>query len=532
MILEQIIRQVLLEAESGVLKLASKKQFAKAMAAGAKFAYAVKTKGTSDPQKIKMLVVNMSGFSSPVPGTVTSDEAQESAKTLTYVGPGGPYANKKYIYVMSQPESDKRQLINVWIMPKPAEFSRVFGTDEPAAKKSGEKEKSLQAVTVVKSSYNIGDARLLTVKEYNVIAQQVGVKQLQIESEKDLDTATIRPKQVNYPYQWETQGETIDVYTIPEELNKNTKDTYVYIQGRSKKWLQYPKLRFETFLSGDPAYPEFQKLTPDAMRITVEEKEDLLDELKFNNDISTGKETPLSPEGKAIRDWNKQKDKLDKEFKKINDKFWPTISPLQNRLEQLKLTGPEKDLEKVQKEYDDEIASADGRAWLKAKQAVDNHEKTRPESEFEKAKRQTTDAEKLKQTAIDTKAIEDAKLKAAREDKYTDADIIAATKKSSATGAEPNDITKWFQELILYKLKTQPNLIMYLKNSSTGDKYTPYELAQPQYGNWGDRSKELTIDIKKLFKKQFSTINGLVTDTYIKLIKLLDTMSIPAPKQK
>ncbi len=235
MILEQIIRQVLLEAESGVLKLASKKQFAKAMAAGAKFAYAVKTKGTSDPQKIKMLVVNMSGFSSPVPGTVTSDEAQESAKTLTYVGPGGPYANKKYIYVMSQPESDKRQLINVWIMPKPAEFSRVFGTDEPAAKKSGEKEKSLQAVTVVKSSYNIGDARLLTVKEYNVIAQQVGVKQLQIESEKDLDTATIRPKQVNYPYQWETQGETIDVYTIPEELNKNTKDTYVYIQGRANR---------------------------------------------------------------------------------------------------------------------------------------------------------------------------------------------------------------------------------------------------------------------------------------------------------
>jgi len=520
-ILEQIIRQVLLEAESSILKFASKKQFAKATAAGAKFAYAVKIKGTSDPQKIKKLVVAVSGYSSPPAGTTTSDEAAESAKTFTYVGPGGPYSNKKYIYVMSQPEPDKRQLINIWIMPNPVEFRQVFGTDEPIAKKSGEKEKSLQTVTVVKSSYNIGDSRLLTVKEYNVIAQQVGVKQLQIESEKDLDTTAIRPKQVEYPYEWKTQGETIDVYTIPEELNKNTKDTFVYMQSRSKKWLQYPKLRFETYLSGDPAYPEFEKLTPDDMRTTVEDKEALLDELKFSNDVSKGKETPLSPEQKVIRDWNKQKDKLDKEFKKINDKFWPTIGPLQQRIKDLELTGPPEDLEKIQKEYNDAIESADGQAWIKAKQAVDDHEKNRPESETEKAKRLTQiqpqhDAKKINQIAL-----QNDKDKAEREDKYTDAEIIAATKTS-----EYSDVTKWFQELMLYKINTQPNLILHLKSGT--DSYTPFATKQSKFGVWGPASRNLTKDLKIMFN--YKPVNGIVTEKFINFIKnILETKTIPAP---
>jgi hypothetical protein len=70
------------------------------------------------------------------------------------------------------------------------------------------------------------------------------------------------------------------------------------------------------------------------MRTTVEDKEALLDELKFSNDVSKGKETPLSPEQKVIRDWNKQKDKLDKEFKEYIIKLDDRKKDIQDSLRQ------------------------------------------------------------------------------------------------------------------------------------------------------------------------------------------------------
>lgn len=519
-ILEQIIRQVLLEAETAILKLASKKQFAKAKSAGAAFAYAVKIKGTNSPFKIKALVAGVSDTSRPDPGQ-TDFEKQEAEKTSTFVGKGGQYANTKYIYVMSQPQADKRQIINVWIMPYPSLFNKVSGDDittDPGKKKSDEKSKVLRNVTTtVEAAYKIGDAKLLTVKEYNNIAKLVGVSQLQIESENDIDTTSIIPKSVTYPYRWEITGDTIDVYTIPEELNNNVKDPLVYIKHRLRGWQQYSKFRFETFLSGGGAQPNFEALTPDVMRATVEEKQDLLDEIKFEDDQTQGKETPLSPESKSIRAWNKQKDKLDREFKKINDKFWPTISPLQNRLEQLKLTGPEKDLEKVQKEYDNEIASTDGQAWLKAKQAVDDHEKTRPKSEVEKAKQQTADDAKKTADNIQKQADLDAKIKAEKEDKYTDAEIIEATKS-----VKYSDVTKWFQQLMIDKINTQPDLVTYLKKKNV---YTPFTVD----GKWGTNSVNLTKVLQKALTMKKT---GKIDFKLIEQIKKLEQWKIEQNESK
>ena len=501
-VLEQIIRQTLLE-KSGVtiLKNASDKQFAKAKTSGAAFAYAVKVKGISDPAQIILEVANMSRTSTNLEGDISS----------AAVGMGSKYATKNYIYVMSEPLPKNRQLVNVWIMPYPEAFNKLTGIE------AGGKDKGVvrqTSVTVTKQSPNkIGDAELIPVKQYNSRAIQVGIKQLQIESEADLETSKGR-KLVDYPYAWESGIGSVEVFTVPKELNKDQEDPFVYIQNNLKKWLQYPKDRFERFLNGEDDDPNFTRVEDEA-------------KIKLLNDIKN----PPTPEDPEMVKWDKENKELQDKLSKAQQKYNIKQAELIAAVENAKLTGGAAELQAAEDEL--KKFKADSKEAQNVKDAevnLKNHVTNKPGAEAEKKRKETEEEEARKKAEIDARAAADAKLKAEKEDKYTDADIIAATKS-----AKYSDVTKWFQQLMLDKINTQEKLVTFLKNLSskfrTGTDITKKDVYTPFIpdGKWGNDSKNLTKALEKLQKL---TIDGIIDIEFIKNIKNLDAVQIKKEKNE
>ena len=160
LILEQIIRHILLEQRTvGKIKSISDKVKNLAKADGALMAYAIKVKGTSDPEKIKQLVIGATMAS-------TGGDTESSEP----VGSGSKYGRSydsttgvsEYRYVMSKPISKKNQLIYVWIIPnKLDEFNKTL--NDKSADKSG----SDIINVVAKNLDKIGAAPLVTIDEYN-----------------------------------------------------------------------------------------------------------------------------------------------------------------------------------------------------------------------------------------------------------------------------------------------------------------------------------------------------------------------------
>lgn len=105
-LLEQIIRKTLFESRTvAKIRNATANMTAAARQAGAVHAYAVLVKGTSNETDIESLIEAATNAS------VGGDETEMA------VGKTSKFANGEYTYVCSAPESKKRQLINVWIMP-------------------------------------------------------------------------------------------------------------------------------------------------------------------------------------------------------------------------------------------------------------------------------------------------------------------------------------------------------------------------------------------------------------------------------
>jgi hypothetical protein len=456
-ILEQIIRQTLLEKSiRSVLKNASDKQFAKAKAAGAVFAYAVKVMGTSDPAQIILEVAASSLTSTNPSGDLT----------VAGVGIGSKYATKKYIYVMSQPLSKNRQLVNIWIMPYPEAFNKLTGIE------AGGKDKGVvrqTGVAVTKQSPNkIGDAELIPVKQYNSRAIQTGVKQLQIESESDLETSKGR-KLVDYPYAWESGIGSVEVFTVPKELNKDQEDPFVYIQNNLKKWLQYPKDRFERFLNGEDDDPNFTRVEDEA-------------KIKLLNDLKN----PPTPEDPEVVKWDKENKELQDKLSKAQQKYDDKLDELNAIKNKAAIFGTANEIQAAEDELKKFKADPKPLQDIEdAKTNLANHQANKPGAAAELAKKEAEKIELEKQKAIEKQAELDRTTKAEKEDKYTDAEIIAATKS-----AKYSDVTKWFQQLMLDKINTQPDLVTYLKKKNVYTSFTAD-------GKWGTSSINLTKVLQK-----------------------------------
>ena len=240
LILEQIIRHILLEQRTvAKIKQISNKEWAAAKAAGAVHAYAVKVKGTSNSAEIKELVLAATLAS-------VGGETDDSVS----VGQTSKYATDKYVYVMSNPKSEKRQRINVWIIPKPI---KPITTDDGDG-----------IVVQGYSTNKIGRAHLLTVDEYNKYYPKAPITNLKTSEDTEEDQSkksdpnsttgqdTDNPflkksepvdatKKITYPYEWKTKYRGfVDVYTL------NDADTNVYtFDDEDQKWYQMNKTEFE-----------------------------------------------------------------------------------------------------------------------------------------------------------------------------------------------------------------------------------------------------------------------------------------------
>jgi hypothetical protein len=485
-ILEQIIRQTLLE-KSGVtiLKNASDKQFAKAKASGAAFAYAVKVKGISDPAQIILEVANMSRTSTNLEGDISS----------AAVGMGSKYATKNYIYVMSEPLPKKRQLVNVWIMPYPEAFNRLTGIE------AGGKDKGVvrqTGVAVTKQSPNmIGAAELIPVKQYNSRAIQTGVKQLQIESEADLETSKGR-KLVDYPYKWESGTGPIEVWTIPLNLNNNQEDTLVYIQNTFGKWLQYDKVRFERFLNKEDETPEFTKVEDTA-------------KIKLLNDIKS----PPTPKDPEVVKWDEKNGELQDKLSKAQQKYNIKLNELIAAIENAKLTGGSAELQKAEDNLQKfKKDSKEVKQLQDATEELQIHKENKPGAASEKAAQAAAELEKQEKAKIDKQAADDVTAKAEADS------IIAATQSP-----EYSDITKSFQKLMIDKLSTKPDVVEKLST-----KYT--KVANNIDGQWGKNSIDLTKVLQRVFynvkenPSAITRVTGYPDSEFIKQIKDFDKANI------
>jgi len=250
--LEQIIRQTLLEgAPTAILKMAPKKQFAKAKAAGADYAFAVRIRGASGAGSVANLVSKVSASSKLEPG--------QSPDVYLAVGEGSKYAKNDldYMYIMSQPENKKQQLINVWIFKTPFELRKYFTDTENLG-------------SIAAAQNRIGEARLIPVQVYNTTyAKPLGLPTLTIDSEEDLepfsrtgdkdktdDTSTKKITDIKYPYEYKTADANYTVYSIPSNTTK------VYIETPKDTWLETDKKELEQFIKGETqTKPKFKIVT-------------------------------------------------------------------------------------------------------------------------------------------------------------------------------------------------------------------------------------------------------------------------------
>jgi len=247
LILEQIIRHILLEQRTvAKIKQISNKEWATAKAAGAVHAYAVKVKGTSNSAEIKELVQAATLAS-------VGGETDDSVS----VGGSSKYATEKYEYVMSDPKSEKRQRINVWIMPALAHTSKDdedgFTVTANKQFRIGQSVLTLSILSLV-SEYN-ERAELFKKPKINNLKTSEDTEEDQSKKSdpnsttgQDTDNPFLKKsepadatKKITYPYEWETKERgLVDVYTL------NDADTNVYtFNDKDQKWYQMNKTEFE-----------------------------------------------------------------------------------------------------------------------------------------------------------------------------------------------------------------------------------------------------------------------------------------------
>jgi hypothetical protein len=341
LILEQIIRHILLEQRTvAKIKSISDKIKNLAKADGAVMAYAVKVNGTSDPGKIKQLVIGATMAS-------TGDESESSEP----VGAGSKYGRTTnststagaYRYVMSQPISKKNQLIYVWIIPnKLNEYENKLPKKDDVIDVAGERFLKIGFATFeVVNEYNSA------VEEYNKYAKQSNLPQLTTlknlnsvksqellnEPEKDASSSATDSEQdtidntdvdmnvdtslqseprknITYPYETTTDsGEKYIIYT----LSDSDENVYTYGDG------QYFKANKEQFERG---------MVKDGEPVTDQQTIKKLNALTGQS-VTPGvqtKEQPKQPESdkknkETVKDKPKDKEKQDTEKKNTERKF-------------------------------------------------------------------------------------------------------------------------------------------------------------------------------------------------------------------
>jgi len=340
LILEQIIRHILLEQRTvAKIKSISDKIKNLAKADGAVMAYAVKVNGTSDPEKIKQLVIGATMAS-------TGDESESSEP----VGAGSKYGRSynqttstgNYRYVMSQPISKKNQLIYIWIIPnKLDEYSKKLENPEDINVTGYTTDKVGNAILGPVNEYN------RAVENYNKQAKQSNLPQLTTlknlnsvksqelpaEPEKDASSSATDSEQdtidntdvdmnvdtslqseprknITYPYETTTDsGEKYIIYT----LSNSDENVYTYGNG------QYFKANKEQFERG---------MVKDGEPVTNQQTIKKLNALTGQS-VTLGvqtKEQPKQPESdkknkETVKDKPKDKEKQDTEKKSAERKF-------------------------------------------------------------------------------------------------------------------------------------------------------------------------------------------------------------------
>ena len=313
-ILEQIIHQVLLEQRPvASIKQISNKEWSKAKAAGAVYAYSVKVKRVSNLNQIPKYVIA---------ATLTS--IGEETDDVVSVGEDSKYATEDYVYVMSDPDDSRRnQKVLVYILPNPfKDFLR-----------NGRKEDNIH---VKLSSYgHIGSALFMDQSQYNgnLMAAQLPQKELQIDIDKEIpndsadqsniskttDSSVITPepsltsepeakKVFTYPYEFTNKdGKEFTIYTL------NDTDPFVYIFTDNNYW-KTDKNEFEA-----------SKPNPVSMRVTDEATINKLNTLTGNK-VTVNKEQP-KPEEKKKDSANPVVKKKERTFR-ANEKLKLNSTPI------------------------------------------------------------------------------------------------------------------------------------------------------------------------------------------------------------
>jgi hypothetical protein len=272
-ILEQIIRQVLLEQRTvAKIKQISAQEEMLAKSKGAVQAYAVLVKGTNNTLEIQDLVLS---------ATLASVGAE--TESVESVGVRSKYANDKYVYVMSDPDSTskKRQRILVYILPNP--FKNWKGRPED----------NLPWQLI--HTGTIGDASLMTLTDYNnnLEVTKSSNQKLNIDvpdepdepiKNKDAedDDNIVKPevKVFTYPYKFTNKdGKEFTIYTL------NDTDPYVYTFTDNSYW-KTDKKEFEA-----------SKPNPTSTQVTDEATINKLNTLTGNK-VTVNKEQPKPEEKK------------------------------------------------------------------------------------------------------------------------------------------------------------------------------------------------------------------------------------------
>lgn len=214
-LLETIIKNVLFEQRTvAKIRNASAKMTALARSVGAVHAYSVLVKGTSNPRDIQDLVE-----------AATIGSKGGDGETIA-VGRQSKFADGNYMYVCSTPESDKRQLINVWIVP----VSVIQGLPDHAQPLGGE-DVAKQGFTKIGTSIMLTKSQLSVFKDINgtnfdtLKGEVTGLAtpaDTKTDDKKDVDTKTDdkkddvkkddntewlnknETKNVTFPYTWHT----------------------------------------------------------------------------------------------------------------------------------------------------------------------------------------------------------------------------------------------------------------------------------------------------------------------------------------
>ena len=262
-LLETLIKQILFEQRRTVAKIknASAKMTAAARKVGAVHAYAILVKGTSNLNDILNLVEA---------ATLASTSGDDNAVA---VGKGSKFANGEYTYVCSQPDNDKRQLINIWIVPNSI-INKLPNHEQPLNGATPDKRNGFARIG---SSIMITKDVLSLFKDFNSfevnnewaeLKSEIWTLTEPIEDQPDLDNKTyvdnvntdnqnqstdVKVADLNttnpddiqstdykfngYPFKWQGQ---FDVYTMSDS------DEWVYVKDNSNTWYTMKKTDFES----------------------------------------------------------------------------------------------------------------------------------------------------------------------------------------------------------------------------------------------------------------------------------------------